>query len=538
MSQKIILNSEARKNLQNGINKLADTVTSTLGPYGRNVIFENENGQLVSTKDGVSVAKIVNDLEDPIENFGVRLLKDSALSTANKVGDGTTTSTLLAQTLINQSLVHLDDKHTNVVQLKRDIEDAVKEVLEEVKTNYSKEISSEEQLEQVATISANNDEETGKLVATALQKSGREGIVTIEMSKNGETYLETVEGIQLDKGYKSPYFVTNNDTMTSTLIEPYILIADARFNASKDLLPILEAVSSTGKPLLVIAEDIDGEALATLIVNKMRGTIKVCAIKAPDFGDRRKLLLEDIAIMTGGQVFSKEKGMKLEKFSWDWFGKARSVTVGKDSTTIVEGKGETDAVEKRAEDLVTQIEKSTSPFEIEKLQERLAKFVGGVSIIHVGGFTEAQQKELYDRVEDALFATKAAIDSGIIPGGGVALFKAKEVLKDKLNNIAYETVYKSMSRPLEKILENAGRGLEEIESIKKTILESEDNWTGYDLKTESFVNMLDSKIIDPLKVCQNALNNATSVACTVLLTEGIVFTEKSNTEQVQAQQMY
>ena len=458
MNKQVKLGSEARRKLTDGINKLADAVSATLGPNGRNVIY-TENGEVFSTKDGVSVAKSISNLEDPIEDLGAQMIKQTSIKTATKAGDGTTTSTLLAQKMINEGLSLLD-KGANAVELKRGIDEAVKEVVNALRKNISQDISSEDQLEQIATISANNDPEVGALIAEAMKKVGREGVVHIEESKSGETYLETVEGMQFDRGYKSHYFVTDNNTMSCTLENPYILIADKRFTQVKELLPILEGVSSTGKPLLVIAEDLEGEALATLIVNKMRGTLKVCAVKAPDFGDRRKLLLDDIAILTGGQVFSSDKGMKLDKFSWDWFGSARIVTINKDQTTIVDGKGTEDTINQRVDELKLQLEKSLSAFETEKLQERLAKFVGGVSIIHVGGNSELEMKEKKDRVDDALNAAKAALEEGIVPGGGSALIYARqaiEVNKD-LNDIKLgkQIVIKACAAPFMKILSNAG----------------------------------------------------------------------------------
>jgi len=347
MNKNIEFGSEARKKLVSGINKVANAVTSTLGPNGRNVIY-TEYGEVRSTKDGVTVAKQISDLEDPIENLGVQMIKQASIKTANNAGDGTTTSTLLAQAIINEGLSYLD-KGANAVEIKRGIDSAVKEVVMCLRKEVSKDITSETQLEQVATISANNDPEIGKLIAAAMEKVGREGVVHIEESKSGETYLETVEGMQFDRGYKSHYFVTDNNSMNCTLEDPYILIADKKFTQAKDLLPILEGISSQGKSLLIIAEDIEAEALSTLVVNKIRGTLKVAAVKAPDFGDRRKLILEDIATMTGGQVFSTEKGMKMEKFSWDWLGSARLVTITKDQTTLVDGKGTAEKIEARIE---------------------------------------------------------------------------------------------------------------------------------------------------------------------------------------------
>jgi chaperonin GroEL len=429
MSKIIELGAEAREKLVTGIDTLADAVVSTLGPNGRNVVISKPNEPIKSTKDGVTVAKNI-DLKDPIKESGVQLVKQAAIQTADSAGDGTTTSTLLAREIIKNGLSSIN-RGVNAVEVKRGIDYATKKVVKNLKNKVAEDISSEEQLEQVATISANNDPEVGKLIATAIDKVGRDGIVHIEESKSGETYLETVEGMQFDRGYKSHFFVTNNSTMTCTLDNPYILIADHKFSTVKDLLPILESVSNTNKSLLIIASDIDNEALATLIVNKARGTLKVAAVKAPDFGDRQKLVLEDIAVLTGGQVFDKNKGMKLEKFSWDWFGEARTVTITKDQTTIVDGKGEVSDIDCRVGELQSQIENAASPFEMEKLQDRLGRMVGGVSIIHVGGYNETEMHEKKDRVDDALNATKAALEEGIVPGGGAALVYASETLNHK-----------------------------------------------------------------------------------------------------------
>ena len=536
MNKVVKVGPEARKKIVKGINIVADAVTATLGPNGRNVIY-TEYGEVRSTKDGVTVAKQIEKLEDPLEELGVQMIKQASIKTANNAGDGTTTSTLLAQAIINEGLSYLD-KGANSVEIKRGIDSAVKEVVNALRKEVSKDITSETQLEQVATISANNDPEIGKLIATAMEKVGREGIVTIEESKTGETYLETVEGMQFDRGYKSHYFVTNNSDMTCTLEEPFILIADKKFTQVKDLLPILESISSTGKSLFIIAEDVDGEALSTLIVNKIRGTLKVAAVKAPDFGDRRKLILEDIATMTGGQVFSSEKGMKLDKFSWDWFGKARLVTLTKDQTTIVDGKGTVEKIEARIEELQLQIEKSIVPFEKEKLQERLAKFIGGVAIIHVGGNSELEMKETKDRVDDALHATKAAIEEGIVPGGGAALLYAREAItKSQLElssdlHIGKQIVYKACAAPFMKILTNAGYSEGECYGLINK-MEGTDNWKGYNIKSETFVDMKEAGIIDPSKVTRNALENAASVAGTVLLTEAAIIEVNNDKKEEQ-----
>ena len=386
---------EARAELMEGINTLADAVVCTLGPNGRNVLIDNNGYNNTTppthTKDGVTVAKNIT-VDGLVKNLGAQMVKAAAIKTADKAGDGTTTSTLLARELVKTGLKHLNNGE-NAVEIKRSIDQAVKEVVEVVKSQISKEISSEEQLQQIATISANNDTEVGKLISTAIEKVGREGVVHIEESKSGDTYLETVEGMQFDRGYKSHFFVTNNSDMSCTLEDPYILIADHKFTQVKELLPILESVSNSNKSLLIIADDIDGEALATLIVNKARGILKCAAVKAPDFGDRRKLILEDIATLTGGVVFDKDKGMKLDKFSYDWFGQARTVSITKEQTTIVDGKGDEDNINIRVQDLQSQIEKADTPYIIEHLQNRLAKMIGGVSIIHVGGFTETEMSE-------------------------------------------------------------------------------------------------------------------------------------------------
>ena len=534
MSKQIEFGSNARNELVKGIDTLADAVVSTLGPNGRNVVIANEQGVPQSTKDGVTVAKSII-LKDPNQELGVQLVKQAAIKTAEKAGDGTTTSTLLAREMIKAGLSALNNNE-NAVQIKRDIDSTVQQVVDNLKNNLSEDISGEEQLEQIATISANNDPETGKLIATAIDKVGMEGVVHIEESKTGETYLETVEGMQFDRGYKSPYFVTDNNSMTSVLENPMILILDQKLTQVKELLPILEAVSSQARSLLIIAEDIDNEALATLIVNKMRGTMKVCAVKSPEFGDRRKLVLEDIAITTGGQVFSKEKGMKLDKFSWEWFGEARNVTVEKNTTTIIDGKGEVETIESRIDELQQQIEKATTPFEIEKLQERLAKFVGGVAIIHVGGNTETEMKEKKDRVDDALHATKAAIEEGIVPGGGTALLYASSGLEVK--STGAQIVKSACAKPFNQILVNAGWDEVDGRIMADNLVNSgNDAWTGFNIKTAKKVNMKEAGIIDPTKVARTALQNAASVAGTVLLTECTVVNEPKEEKSPQIDPM-
>ena len=533
MSKKVEFGSEARKKLVKGIDTLADAVVATLGPNGRNVVYV-ENGVVVSTKDGVSVARTITELEDPIENLGAQLVKQAAIKTSDHAGDGTTTSTLLARELVKGGLSKLNEG-ANAVEIKRGIDSGVKEVLSTLKQNSEK-ITSEEQLEQIATVSANNDPEIGKLIARAMEKVGREGVVYIEESKTDETYLEVVEGMQFDRGYKSPYFVTNNNNMSALLQDAYVLLADYRFTQVKELLPILEGVSQKGKSLLIVAEDIDGEALATLIVNKMRGTLKVVAVKAPDFGERRKLILEDIAILTGGTVFDKDKGMKLDKLNWEWFGEAKTVTVTKEKTTIIDGNGTAEIITARAEELQAQIEKAQTPFEVEKLQERLSKFVGGVALVHVGGSTETEMKEKKDRVDDALHATQCALEDGIVPGGGSALLYAREgitYVKTDSDDFNYgkRLVYKSCGKPFEVILSNAGYAESDMYPIKMDIAKLDGVWSGFNIKTETIVNMKEAGIIDPQKVTKNALLNAASIAGTILLTECVVIDNPENKKE-------
>ena len=533
MNKHIEFGTVARKELVKGIDKLADAVVATLGPNGRNVVISNNQGVPQSTKDGVTVAKSIT-LKEPTQELGVQLLKQAAINTANKAGDGTTTSTLLAREIIKAGLNSLDNGE-NAVKIKREIDIAVTTTINNLRDKISEDITGEFQLEQIAAISANNDPEIGKLISTAIDKVGLDGVVHIEESKTGDTYLETVEGMQFDRGFKSPYFVTDNNTMSSILDTPAILILDQKLTQVKELLPILEAVSSEGKSLLIIAEDIDNEALATLIVNKMRGTVNVCAVKSPDFGERRKLVLEDIALTTGGQVFSKDKGMKLDKFSWDWFGEARKITVTKDQTTIVDGKGTVEVIEARVEELQKQIDNSNTPFEIEQLQNRLAKFVGGVAIIHVGGHTETEMLEKKDRVDDALHATKAAIQEGVVAGGGVALLYARESINR--DNKGAEIVYKACGKAFEQILVNAGYDKSEAIFIGQTDLVNAkkfNTWTGINIETGKAVNFKETGIIDPTKVTRLALENAASIAGTVLLTECTITEDKSDDAQTPA----
>ena len=521
--KEIQFGTEARTELMKGINTLADAVVCTLGPNGRNVLIDNsgynELNKPTHTKDGVTVAKNIT-VDGLVPNLGAQMVKQAALKTADKAGDGTTTSTLLARELVKAGLQHLNNGE-NAVEIKRNIDEAVKEIVTVITENISKEISNEEQLQQIATISANNDIEIGKLISAAIEKVGQDGVVHIEESKSGDTYLETVEGMQFDRGYKSHFFVTNNGDMTCTLDNPYVLIADHKFTQVKDLLPILEGVSNANKSLLIIADDIDGEALATLIVNKARGILKVAAVKAPDFGDRKKLILEDIAALTGATVFDKDKGMKLDKFSYDWFGEARTVTVSKEQTTIVDGKGSEETINSRVSDLQKQIDQENTPYIVEHLQNRLAKMIGGVSIIHVGGYTETEMREKKDRVDDALHATKAALQAGIVPGGGAALLYASNGLPN--DNLGSTIVKEACRKPFTQILTNAGHTVTEAEIIANRLIESGNGyWAGYNVKDDKIVNMEEAGILDPSKVTYTALQNAASVAGTILLTECVV----------------
>ena len=534
MSKVTIVNygDDSRKKLINGVNQLADAVVTTLGPNGRNVVIQSEQGVPQSTKDGVTVAKAI-ELEDTVENTGAQLVKQAAIRTAEQAGDGTTTSTLLAREMVNSGMRYSDKGH-NIVEIKRGMDKCVKEHVEYLR-NKSQDISSEDQLRQVATISANNDEEVGELIASAMEKVGRDGVVTIEESRTGETYLETVEGLQFDRGYKSPYFVTNNDTMSTTLKDTAILFYNGRIATVKDLLPLLENLSTQSKSLLIVAEDIDGEALATLVVNKMRGILNVCAVKAPDFGDRRTLIMNDMATLTGGQVVDKDKGMKLDKFDLNWLGECRTVTITKEQTTIVDGAGEEEKIEKLCAELQSQIENSTSPFEMEKLQERLAKLTGGIAVIHVGGNTETEMREKKDRVDDALQATKAAIEEGIVPGGGLALLRASYGVdcKDSMTNddqkIGCSIVKSALRKPFEQILNNAG--VEDASRIEFTVTSGKKIGMGYNIKTGKLEDFLKTGIIDPTKVTRCALENATSIAGTILLTECTVVNQSQETQE-------
>ena len=520
MSKIIETGSNSRVKLLSGVEQLAKAVVATLGPNGRNVVIAQQGGNLpTSTKDGVTVAKTVT-LKDPVENLGAQMVKQAAIKTADNAGDGTTTATLLAKELILEGMNHLSQKH-NAVAIKRGMDKTAREIVNYLK-EMSTDISSEDQIKQVATISANNDKEVGNLIAAAIDKVGLEGVVTVEESKSYETTLETVEGMQFDRGYKSPYFVTNNSSMQAQLDDPYILLYDGKINAVKELLPILESVSQKDKSLIIIAEDIDGEALAAMIVNKMRGILKCCAVKAPDFGERRTHILEDIATLTGGTVISKQKGMRLDKATFDQLGTSRGVTVSKEKTTIVDGNGTEEAITARLEEVKDQIERAESNYAVEQLQNRLAKMAGGVAVINVGGFTETEMKERKDRVDDALHATRAALDEGIVPGGGIALLKAKSNLEkssylDEYTNdelMGAEIVLKAIEKPFIQILLNAG--LDKYHNILSNV---ENDFLGYNIQTREYVDMVEEGIIDPTKVTRTALENAVSVAGTMLITE-------------------
>ena len=538
MSKQIVFNQDAKTKLLKGVIKLSDAVTCTLGPNGRNVIIDNEGDNPVSTKDGVTVARSI-ELENPIENIGAQLLKQAAIKTADLAGDGTTTTTLLASTMIADGFNAIK-AGSNAVEVKRGIEQATKEVIDQIKKS-SKDITSDEQIKQVAVISANGDEEIGSLISEAMKAVGVDGVVTVEESRIGETSLEIVEGIQIDKGYKSLYFVTNNDTMTATLNNPKILLYNGRLTQVKELLPLLNSLSQSNDELLVIAEDIDGEALSTLLVNKMRGILKAAVVKAPDFGDRRLHILEDIATVTGGQVISPEKGMKLEKFNSDWLGSARLVTVAKETTTIVDGKGNVEEIEQRIDDLKQQIDNAKSMFEREKLQERLGKLSGGVAVINIGAPTEVEMREKKDRVDDALHATKAALQEGILPGGGVALVHARQVLANrKYDNVdldlGRDIVYRACTAPFLKILSNAGYENLESFSIVNRLANVESDY-GYNLKTKIITDLVEEGIIDPTKVTRLALENAVSVAGTILITESIVYNKPEDKKSEQPADM-
>jgi len=530
---------ELKNKLLNGVQKLNNSVVSTLGPAGRTVLIKDQMGEIKVTKDGVTVARAFKELEDQTESIGAELAKKVAIKSANEVGDGTTTSTVLATTILEEGIKQINDG-SNPVDIKKGIDEATAAVVEELK-NLSTEITDDAQIKEVATISGNNDPEIGNLIATALDKVGREGVVAIEESKTGDTSLEIVEGMQFERGYKSPYFVTDNNTMSSVLNDPYILIYNGRITQASELLNVLNKVSGETKPLLIVAEDIDGEALATLIVNKMRGTIDVVAVKAPDFGDRRTMALEDLATVTGGQVISKDKGHKLDKLQplqySELLGKARTVNVTKDKTTVVDGKGTEDAITKKSLEIKLQLDKAGSPFEKEKLQDRLGKLVGGVAIINVGGNSEIEIKEKKDRVEDALFATKAALDEGIIVGGGTAFLQASKRLDKFMSKnsdvmIGKNIVKQAIQEPFIKILTNAGHDENDVRFASYNLLTGKNNsWKGLDYRDLGIIDFKELGIIDPKKVTRIALENAASIAGTILTTESVVYEKKEDKEE-------
>jgi chaperonin GroEL len=518
MAKEIKFDVEARDGIKRGVDALANAVKVTLGPKGRNVIIGKSFGAPIVTKDGVSVAKEI-ELSDELENMGAQMVKEVASKTNDLAGDGTTTATVLAQAIVKEGLKNVA-AGANPMDLKRGIDQAVEAIVKDLEKQAKKVGDSSEMIKQVASISANNDEMIGDLIATAFGKVGKEGVITVEEAKGTETYVDVVEGMQFDRGFLSPYFVTNSEKMTTELENPYILLFDKKISTMKDLMPILEPVAQSGKPLLIIAEDVDGEALATLVVNKLRGALKIAAVKAPGFGDRRKAMLEDIAILTGGTVISEERGFTLENATLDMLGTAEKVDINKDNTTIVNGAGSNKDIKDRVGQIKSQIENTTSDYDKEKLQERLAKLAGGVAVLYVGAASEVEMKEKKDRVDDALNATRAAVEEGIVAGGGVALIRAKSVLeKLKAANFDQETgisiIARAIEAPLRIIVENAGG---EGSVVVSKILESKGN-QGYDAKNDKYVDMLKEGIIDPKKVTRIALENAASVAGMILTTE-------------------
>ncbi|MFN2336230.1 MAG: chaperonin GroEL [Bacteroidales bacterium] len=525
MSKEIKFNIEARNLLKEGVDRLADAVKVTLGPKGRNVVLEKKFGAPQITKDGVTVAKEI-ELSDPYQNMGAQMVKEVASKTSDQAGDGTTTATLLAQSIISVGLKNVT-AGANPMDLKRGIDKAVAKVVESLKSQSQSVGDDLKKIEQVARISANNDEEIGKLIATAMDKVKKEGVITVEEAKGTETKVDVVEGMQFDRGYISAYFVTNPEKMEVEMENPYILIYDKKISTMKDLLPILEETARSGRGLMIIAEDVEGEALATLVVNRLRGSLKVCAVKAPGFGDRRKEMLEDIAILTGGTVISEERGMKLENATMADLGLADKVTVNKENTTIVNGAGEKSMIQARVSQIKQQISTTTSDYDREKLQERLAKLAGGVAVLYIGAASEVEMKEKKDRVDDALHATRAAIEEGIIPGGGVAYIRAIPLL-DKLRgdnedqNTGIEIVKRAIEEPLRQIVINAG--LEGAVIVQK-VREGKGDF-GYNAQTDKFEHLLKSGVIDPAKVARIALENAASIAGMLLTTEAVVVEEK------------
>ena len=518
MAKDIKFDIEARDGLKRGVDALANAVKVTLGPKGRNVIISKSFGAPTVTKDGVSVAKEI-ELKDELENMGAQMVKEVASKTNDLAGDGTTTATVLAQAIVKEGLKNVA-AGANPMDLKRGIDKAVAAIVADLEKQTKKVGNSSEKIKQVAAISANNDNTIGELIATAFTKVGKEGVITVEEAKGMETYVDVVEGMQFDRGYLSPYFVTDADKMIADLENPYVLLFDKKISNLQEILPILEPVSQSGRPLLIIAEDVDGQALATLVVNKLRGGLKIAAVKAPGFGDRRKAMLEDIAILTGGTVISEERGFSLENATLDLLGTAETITVDKDNTTIVNGAGNADAIKTRVNQIKAQIETTTSDYDKEKLQERLAKLAGGVAVLYVGAASEVEMKEKKDRVDDALHATRAAVEEGIVAGGGVALVRAKRVLEKITTDNLDETtgvqiINKAIEAPLRIIVENAGG---EGSVVLNKVLEGKKDF-GYDAKNDIYVDMLEAGIIDPKKVTRVALENAASVAGMILTTE-------------------
>ena len=525
-AKELLFSTDARAKLKRGIDHLAEAVKVTLGPKGRNVVIDKKFGSPTVTKDGVTVAKEI-ELSDPIENMGAQMVKEVATKTSDLAGDGTTTATVLAQAIFREGLKNVT-AGANPMELKRGIDRAVEAIVEELK-RLSMPTAGKKEIAQVGTISANNDHEIGKLIAEAMEKVGKDGVITVEEAKGLETTLETVDGMQFDRGYLSPYFVTDPEKMEAVLDDPYILIHDKKISSMKELLPVLEKVAQTGKPLLIIAEDVEGEALATLVVNKLRGTLKVAAVKAPGFGDRRKEMLIDISKLAGGKVVTEELGFKLENATLSDLGRAKRVVIDKDNTTIVDGKGKNEDIQGRISEIKVAVEKSTSDYDKEKLQERLAKLSGGVAVINVGAATETEMKEKKARVEDALHATRAAVEEGIVPGGGVALLRAQHVL-DKVKGtedekIGVEIVRKAIEEPIRMIVQNAGA---EGSIIVAKIRESKDKNFGYNAATDVYEDLVKAGVIDPTKVTRTALQNAASIAGLLLTTECVVVEKKED----------
>lgn len=521
MAKQILFDIEARNSVKKGIDTLANAVKVTLGPKGRNVILEKKYGVSSITKDGVSVAKEI-ELEDPIENIGAQMVKNVASKTADVAGDGTTTATILAQSIYADGLRNVT-AGANPMELKKGIDKATSQVIAHLRAQSETIDIKSEKLRQVATISANNDEEIGKLIADAFSKVGKEGVITVEESKNTDTYVSVVEGMQFDRGYLSPYFVTNSEKMQAELEKPYILVYDKKITAMRDILPVLEATAQSGRPLLLIAEDIEGEALATLVVNKLRGSLKVAAVKAPGFGDRRKEILQDISVLTGATFISEEQGYKLQDATIDYLGTAASVLINKDFTTIVAGAGDTAKIKARVGQIKAQIESTDSSYDKEKLRERLAKLSGGVAVLHIGAATEVEMKEKKDRVDDALHATRAAIEEGIVPGGGTAFVRAIASLKDlSYNNEAEKAgigiIRRALAAPLRQIVRNAGL---EGDVVVQKVAEGNKDY-GFNARIEQYENLMESGVIDPTKVARTALEHAASVAGMLLTTECIV----------------